>query len=127
LIALAGFVMDSILGALQLIITVLLTFVMWVVIAYVILTWLIGFQVINLRNRFVYQVSRFLEAVATPLLRPFRRLIPSIGGLDFSPLILIVLIQVLLGGSDGRNFGYLAPIPALFLWLHGLVGGGVGV
>jgi YggT family protein len=55
--------------------------------------------------------------MALPLLRPFRRFLPSFGGLDFSPIILIILIEGL----------KMYIIPPLFAWLHGLVGGGAGV
>jgi YggT family protein len=85
-----------------------------VVIVYAILSWLISFDVVNLRNRAVYQISRTLDAMARPLLAPFRRLLPAPGGLDFSPIIFIVLAE----GIDR----YL--LPALFAWLIGLVGPG---
>jgi YggT family protein len=83
----------------------------------VIVTWLVSFDIINLRNRLVYRLSHLLEAMALPLLRPFRRFLPSFGGLDFSPIILIILIEGL----------KMYIIPPLFAWLHGLVGGGAGV
>jgi YggT family protein len=104
--------MDAILNFLEFIIQTLLSLIVWVIVAYAILSWLISFEIINLRNRFVYRISRFLEAVANPLLRPFRRILPTMGGLDFSPIILFVVI----GGAQR----YL--IPPLFAWLHSLVG-----
>jgi len=99
------------------VIQALLTLIVWVVIAYAILSWLISFDIVNLRNRIVSQLSRFLEGVATPLLRPFRRFLPNLGGLDFSPLILLIIVVGLQR--------YI--IPPLFAWLHGLTGGGVPV
>ncbi len=65
----------------------------WAIIINAILSWLIAFNVINARNAFVYQVGRFLEAVTEPLLGPFRRIIPNLGGIDISPIIVILLLQ----------------------------------
>jgi len=65
----------------------------WFIIAAAILSWLVAFDVVNLRNRFVYQVARFLEAATEPLMAPFRRIIPSLGGLDVSPIVVILLLQ----------------------------------
>ena len=106
--------MDAILNFTEFVIQALLSVVVWIVVIYVILSWLISFEIINLRNRVVYRVSHLLEAMALPLLRPFRRFLPSVGGLDFSPIIVIILIQGL----------KLFIIPPLFTWLHTLVGGG---
>jgi YggT family protein len=102
--------MNAILDFLQYIIDVVLQFMIWIVIVYAILSWLIAFDVVNLRNRFVYRAANILESIAKPILRPFRRLTPNLGGMDFSPLIFIVLavgVQRFL-------------LPALFGWLHSL-------
>ena len=48
---------------------------------------LVAFDVINLRNPFVYNVSRFLDAVTRPLLRPVQKVVPALGGVDISPII----------------------------------------
>lgn len=58
-----------------------------------ILSWLVAFDVINLRNQFVYNVSRFLDAVTRPILRPVQRVIPALGGVDISPIIVLLVIQ----------------------------------
>ena len=58
-----------------------------------VLSWLVAFNVINLRNQFVYSVARVLDAVTTPVLRPFRRFIPPLGGVDISPIIAILVLQ----------------------------------
>jgi YggT family protein len=71
----------------------LLELLVWAIIISAILSWLVAFDVINLRNRFVYNVSRFLDAVTRPVLAPFQRMIPSLGGVDISPIIVILIIQ----------------------------------
>ena len=106
--------MNALLDFAQFVIWALLGLLIWIVIAYVILSWLIGFDVINMRNRVVYRIAHALDSVATPLLRPIRRVIPGLGGMDFSPVLFVILV----GGAQT----YL--IPPLFGWLHGLVGGG---
>jgi YggT family protein len=57
-----------------------------------ILSWLIAFDVVNMRNRFIYQLTRFLDAVTRPILRPFQRIIPPFGGVDISPIIVIIVL-----------------------------------
>jgi YggT family protein len=104
--------MNAILDFLQYLVDFALEVVIWIVIAYAVLSWLVAFNVVNMRNRFVYQATRVLDALARPLLAPFKRLLPTMGGMDFSPLILMVLVI----GVER----YL--VPAFFGWLHGLVG-----
>ena len=58
-----------------------------------ILSWLVAFDVINLRNRVVYSVAHFLDAVTRPLLRPVQKIIPPIGGVDITPIIVLLVIQ----------------------------------
>ena len=72
--------------------TIILRLLTWVIIASAILSWLVVFDVVNYRNRFVYQFSRFLEAVTDPLLRPIRRVVPLLGGVDLSPIVLLLAI-----------------------------------
>ena len=57
-----------------------------------ILSWLIAFDVVNMRNRFIYQLSRFLDAVTRPVLRPVQRMVPPFGGVDISPIIVIIVL-----------------------------------
>jgi YggT family protein len=64
----------------------------WVVIANVVLSWLIAFNVINTRNSFVYQVGEFLNRATEPALRPIRNILPHLGGIDISPVVLILLL-----------------------------------
>lgn len=60
------------------------------VIVQVVLSWLVAFNVINTRNRFVYMVGDFLYRITEPALRPIRRLLPNMGGIDLSPVVLIL-------------------------------------
>jgi YggT family protein len=64
-------------------------------IAQVILSWLVAFNVVNTRNAFVSAVGRFLYQITEPALRPIRRIIPSFGGIDLSPLVLALLLGFL--------------------------------
>jgi YggT family protein len=57
-----------------------------------ILSWLIAFDVVNMRNRYVYQFSRFLDAVTRPILRPVQRIIPPFGGVDITPVVVIIVL-----------------------------------
>jgi YggT family protein len=72
----------------------------WVVLATIVLSWLIAFNVINTRNEFVNAIWRALNALTEPVLRPIRRYMPKLQGLDLSPIILffaIYLIQQVIG------------------------------
>ena len=70
----------------------ILQFVQWVFIIMIIMSWLISFNVINTRNQFVSNVWRVLNQITEPILRPIRRIIPPVGGLDLSPIIVFVII-----------------------------------
>ena len=74
-----------------LVITVLDLYVT-LVIAQVILSWLVHFKVINAQNRFVYMVGDFLYRITEPAIRPIRRVMPNLGGMDISPVVLILLL-----------------------------------
>lgn len=71
----------------------LLSLLTIIIIANAILSWLVAFDVINLRNRFVYSVAHFLEAVSRPVLSPFQRFIPTFGGIDVSPIVALLVIS----------------------------------
>ena len=73
-------------------ISMLLNLVWWVFLIMIIFSWLISFNVINTRNQFVASVWRILNQVTEPILRPIRRVIPPVGGLDLSPIIVFVII-----------------------------------
>jgi len=64
----------------------------WVLIFSAIYSWLYAFNVINSRNQFVDAVGRFLFNVTDPVLRPIRRIMPDLGGIDISPVILLLII-----------------------------------
>ena len=64
----------------------------WLLIASVVLSWLIAFNVINTGNRFVYEVQAFLYRITEPLLRPIRNFLPNLGGIDITPVILILAL-----------------------------------
>jgi YggT family protein len=67
----------------------------YIVLAMIIMSWLIAFNVVNTRNQFVSQVWRVLESLTDPVLRPIRRRMPNFSGLDLSPLILFIAIYFL--------------------------------
>jgi YggT family protein len=64
----------------------------WVVIAAVIVSWLIAFNVINTYNNFVRSLLHILTALTEPVFRPIRRVIPPMGGLDLSPIVVFLII-----------------------------------
>jgi YggT family protein len=77
------------------VILILLDMYMYVVIAAVILSWLIAFNVINTRNQIVAMIADFLYRVTEPVFRPIRNFLPNLGGIDFSPLIVLLIIYVI--------------------------------
>ena len=62
----------------------------WMLIAAAVLSWLIAFNVVNTRNPIVHSVGDFLYRVTEPVLRPIRSMLPNLGGIDISPVILII-------------------------------------
>ena len=64
----------------------------WLILIQVVMSWLVVFKVINTQNRFVYMVGDFLNRVTEPALGPIRRLMPNLGGIDLSPVVLILLL-----------------------------------
>ena len=77
-------VLDVILLALQIYV--------WILIASAVLSWLIAFNVINTRNQFVSTIWDMLYRMTEPVLRPIRQRLPNLGGLDISPIILLLII-----------------------------------
>lgn len=74
-----------------------LNILLWIVLIGIIMSWLINFNVINTHNQFVAMVYRITNAVSEPVLRPIRSVLPPLGGLDFSPIVLILLISFIRG------------------------------
>jgi YggT family protein len=64
----------------------------WCLFIFVILGWLVQFGVINTQNRFVYLVMDFLYRITEPALRPIRRFVPNFGGIDISPILLVLVL-----------------------------------
>ena len=74
------------------VILIALQIYVWLLIAAAILSWLIAFNVVNTRNQVVSLVADFLYRITEPALRPIRNMMPSLGGIDISPVILILII-----------------------------------
>ena len=73
----------------------LLTVLFWIIMIQVILSWLFAFNVINHHNEFVRQLVRGLDTITEPLYRPIRRILPDFGGIDFSPMVVLLIIGIL--------------------------------
>jgi len=74
------------------IIDIILRLYTWVIIGSAILSWLVAFDVINRSNQFVYTIGNVLYRLTEPALRPIRRFMPNLGGIDLSPIVLLLLI-----------------------------------
>ena len=89
------------LNALFQVIYLLLNVLWWIIIIQVILSWLFAFNVLNTNSGGLRAFVEALDRITAPLYRPIRRVLPDFGGIDFSPLVLLILIQIvqmLLGG-----------------------------
>ena len=74
------------------IVIMVLQWLIWLLILQAILSWLVAFNVVNTHNNFVRGVMRTLDRIFDPLLRPIRRILPDLGGVDLSPMVLILII-----------------------------------
>ena len=79
----------------------LLSVATWIIIIQVILSWLLAFNVLNVSSGGVRAVVLALERITAPVYRPIRKVMPDFGGIDFSPLVVLILIQVLQKLLDG--------------------------
>ncbi|MBJ7439569.1 MAG: YggT family protein [Sphingopyxis sp.] len=86
------------------IVHIILTVLWWFIIAQAVMSWLIAFNVINTHNDFVNQLWTVLDRITEPLYRPFRRIMPDFGGLDLTPMLVLIIIIIL----DGPVLSYLA-------------------
>ena len=77
------------------IVDMILQLAVWIIIAQVILSWLVAFNVINTSSNFVRTMLDGLDRLTAPLYRPIRKIMPDFGGIDFSPIVLILAIQIL--------------------------------
>jgi YggT family protein len=79
--------------AIQYLFNALVDLYLFVIFVTVILSWLVGFNVVNRHNQFVGMIDRFGRALTEPALRPIRGFLPNLGGIDISPILLIVGVQ----------------------------------
>ena len=74
------------------VILLILQIYVWLLIAAAVLSWLIAFNVVNTHNQVVATIAEFLYRITEPVLRPIRSIMPNLGGIDISPVILILII-----------------------------------
>lgn len=79
------------------IVAILLDVLWWFIIAQAVMSWLFAFNVINTSNEFVTQIWQVLDRITEPLYRPFRRIMPDFGGLDLTPMVVLILIVIIRG------------------------------
>ena len=88
------------------ILVLLLNVLMWIIIIQVILSWLFAFNVLNTSSGGVRAFTLALEKITAPIYRPIRSIMPDFGGIDFSPLVILILIQVLKKLLAGVAYSY---------------------
>ncbi|MET0337967.1 YggT family protein [Caulobacter sp. 73W] len=71
----------------------IISLLIFLIFARAIVSWLVAFDIINTRNRFVYQVLTMLERITDPILSPLQRVLPTLGGIDISPIVAWLLLQ----------------------------------
>ena len=77
------------------ILMILLNILWWIIIVQAVMSWLIAFNVINTHNDFVGQLWYVLDRITEPLYRPFRRIMPDFGGLDLTPMAVLILLIIM--------------------------------
>ena len=77
------------------ILAILLNILWWIIIVQAVMSWLIMFNVINTHNQFVDQLWMVLGRITEPLYRPFRRIMPDFGGLDLTPMVVLILLIII--------------------------------
>jgi len=73
----------------------LFTLYWWIILAMVVMSWLTAFNIVNQTNPYVRQISYFLRRLTEPVLGPIRRILPDLGGIDISPIILLIALEFL--------------------------------
>ena len=99
--------MDLVVTSLVKIVLIAIDIYIWLVIASAVLSWLVAFNVVNTSNRVVYMIGEFLYRVTEPVLRPIRRIMPDLGPVDISPIVLfliLIFVQSILQGLLFRMF-----------------------
>jgi len=71
----------------------LVSFIVFILIIQVIMSWLIAFNLINSNNKFIWQINYALHKLTNPLLSPIQQILPNLGGIDISPVILIIVLH----------------------------------
>lgn len=84
--------MNRLIADILVFISYLLTIYVWILIASAVMSWLIAFNVINPYNQVVRTIGEFLYRITEPVLRPIRNILPNLGGIDISPVIVILVI-----------------------------------
>jgi len=87
--------MDVVIGPFFWLADTVISLYVWVIIIGVVLSWLVAFNVVNTSNRFVYIVGDACYRLTEPALRPIRNILPNMGGIDISPLLLILALYFL--------------------------------
>ena len=89
--------MDVILSGFLFLLSKIIGYYIWIIIAGVVLSWLTAFNVVNRTNRFVHVVGDFIFRITEPALRPIRNILPNLGGIDISPVLLILILLTVQG------------------------------
>ena len=83
------------------ILAILLNILWWIIIVQAVMSWLLAFNVINTHNEFVRQLWLVLERITEPLYRPIRRIVPDFGGIDLTPMVVLILLIIVRGPVMG--------------------------
>ena len=83
------------------ILSILLNILWWIIIVQAVMSWLIAFNVINTHSEFVRQLWQVLERITEPLYAPIRRIMPDFGGIDLTPMVVLILLIIIRGPVMG--------------------------
>ncbi|WP_427025198.1 YggT family protein [Aureimonas ureilytica] len=90
------------------VVLLILNILWWIIIVSAVLSWLLAFNILDYRNNFVRTVTDTLYRMTEPLYRPIRRILPNLGGLDLSPLVVLIAIFFI------QQLIYLYVVPAIY-------------